>query len=317
MASSEKSALSQAVARVRDAGRVLRGKRIVLDPKASTAVPHKPVEPEVAENPVAPEEPVEAGSTFPELETTGRTTIVDVGMHKGQDAEHYRRRGFRVVCFEANPALCARATKMFSDLKADAIEIRNLAICDSDETEVALYINNKLDEWSSLDRDLGERQFGATKTIVPAGNLTKELSSIADDILYAKIDIEGLDEVALAQILELPVPPSYVSVENGSLSMFDRLRDAGYDGFKFSNQKYVQGQAIPYEPKHGVYSDHIFEFGASGLFGEDLHGYWLSFEDAVKMQKALLYAASQESAPNQFAEVIGWFDLHARHSSVG
>lgn len=308
MAKTQKSTLSRAARRLRLASRVLRGQPVVYDahPKQANRVAA----------PAPRETHADAVIAVPGVLETGRSTIVDVGMHKGQDALHYRRRGFRVVCFEANRTLCDHVAKVLKDQKAGDVDIRNLAICDSDATEIELYINNRFDEWSSLDRELGGRQFGSEVSIVTVGNLTQELNSVADDILFAKIDIEGLDDVALGQILKLPVMPSYISVENGSLPMFDMLRDAGYDGFKFSNQKHVVGQQIPPAPAHGVYSEHTFEFGASGLFGEDLPGPWLSFDEARKLHQALQTAAAQQTSPNLFAEVIGWFDLHARHASA-
>jgi hypothetical protein len=44
--------------------------------------------------------------------------IYDVGLHKGEDAEFYLRKGFRVVAFEADPdliAFCKGRLKEFID----------------------------------------------------------------------------------------------------------------------------------------------------------------------------------------------------------
>ena len=44
--------------------------------------------------------------------------IYDVGLHKGEDAEFYLRKGFRVVAFEADPdliAFCRERLKEFID----------------------------------------------------------------------------------------------------------------------------------------------------------------------------------------------------------
>ena len=54
------------------------------------------------------------------METPGHTPkhndlIYDVGMHKGEDAEFYLRKGFRVVAFEANPELIASCKQRLRD----------------------------------------------------------------------------------------------------------------------------------------------------------------------------------------------------------
>ncbi len=41
--------------------------------------------------------------------------IYDVGLHRGEDAEFYLRKGFRVVAFEANPDLIQTCQAQFSD----------------------------------------------------------------------------------------------------------------------------------------------------------------------------------------------------------
>ncbi|WP_170544868.1 FkbM family methyltransferase [Ruegeria arenilitoris] len=292
MSNNRKSGLSRAAAKVREAGRALRGKNAPLSNLTG----------------------VETAAEAP-LPAADQGIIVDIGMNDGTDSYYYRKRGFQVIAVEAIPDLCKAVSQKFDELGLDGIDIKNFAITDSDVDEVTFYVNKFDTEWSSVDEEIGSRAEGAEKIVVPAVDVSKLLKDVSKQIRYAKIDIEGLDNVALAQIMSLPDRPPYISVENGSSDMLQTLYENGYDRFKFSNQKYTHYQTIPPYSPHGKVFDHQFPDGASGLFGEDLEGEWLSYEDAMKVQKGLNLAA-QHAPNNLFAVVIGWFDLHAKHSSA-
>ncbi|WP_207383462.1 hypothetical protein, partial [Thalassovita autumnalis] len=52
-------------------------------------------------------------------------------------------------------------------------------------------------------------------------------------------------------------------------------------------------------------------FSSSGVFGEDLVGRWLTFDEAIAVNEGLSYA--RKKAPNNlWADSVGWFDLHAK-----
>jgi FkbM family methyltransferase len=298
MSNNRKSGLSRAAAKVREAGRTIRGKN--KSPRNTAPLGN------VAEAETVAEAP------FPAAD---QGIIVDIGMNDGTDSFYYRKRGFQVIAVEAIPDLCSAVSKKFDELGIDGVDIKNFAITDSDADEVTFYVNKFDTEWSSVDEEIGSRAEGAEKIVVPAVDVSNLLEDVSKQIRYVKIDIEGLDSVALAQIMSLPDRPPYISVENGSSDMLQTLHENGYDKFKFSNQKYTHYQTIPPYSPHGKVSDHEFPDGASGLFGEDLEGEWLSYDDAMKVQKGLNLAA-QHAPNNLFAVVIGWFDLHAKHSSA-
>jgi ubiquinone/menaquinone biosynthesis C-methylase UbiE len=99
-----------------------------------------------------------------------------------------------------------------------------------------------------------------------------------------------------------------VSVENGGLSLLNRLRDAGYDAFKMISQRDVPRQRIPSPAREGDWIEHAFPFGASGLFAEESPGEWVDF--------AALSEADRLRAHSGEAHGQGQgFDLHARHST--
>ena len=238
--------------------------------------------------------------------------IVDVGLHLGEDAEYYARRGYTVIGYEANPDLCEIAAKKLEGLD---VEIKNAAVSDTPDSEVTFFVNTKIPVWSSLDRTLGERGSGAREITVKTIDLAKDLAPVADKLHYVKIDIEGYDFVALSQLMSLDARPPYLSLEGSSEELLDYLFAQGYREFQLVNQKFVQHQKVKPDSPHGAYLDWDFSFGSSGTFGEDLPGKWLSIEDAKRVSTAIVKGF--EIAPgNLFAEAVGWFDLHAKHGSA-
>lgn len=244
-----------------------------------------------------------SGQEFPE-----DYFIIDVGMNDGKDAEYYSKRGFRVIAYEANPALADEGGQRLRELGYD-VEVRNKAISDQ-QGELNFYVNHFNHRWSSLDPKLGKRRKGADEIRVMSCDLRTELHEICERIHYVKIDIEGFDYIALQQVLELPHLPPYISVENGRVEMVEALVRAGFTRFKYSNQKYVPTQRIPNNSSHGHKCNHEFIYSSSGLFGEDISGRWFTAEETVQVSKCLMYGRS--NAPdNLWAACVGHFDLHA------
>jgi FkbM family methyltransferase len=235
--------------------------------------------------------------------------VVDVGMHDGKDSDYYAARGFRVIAFEANPALAEEGDARFTAAGLP-VEVRNLAVSDSTESHASFYINRQRSQWSSIHPGLAARASEAVAVKVRTCNLADELRDVCDRIHMVKIDIEGADLLAVRQIAELSRMPDYISVENGSLEFLDLFARMGYTRFKYSNQKYVRFHAIPAASPHGRVVKYAFQDHSSGAFGEDLIGRWLTLEEATLVTRAL--SSGRSLAPNNlWAESIGWFDLHA------
>ena len=164
---------------------------------------------------------------------------------------------------------------------------------------------------------------------------------------YMKIDIEGCDQVCLNTLKKLSVRPDYVSFESDKVSFgniykeIELLAELGYIDFKAIEQSTIHtSQTSPYPPTEGKYVDRPLEFNSSGLFGSELNGRWRSkrgilnlyrfiwcgyylLGDEGIMNKWKFYGAAKlRSIISQFlkfftkAAVPGWYDTHARHSSV-
>jgi len=237
--------------------------------------------------------------------------VIDVGMHDGKDSVYYAKRGFKVIAFEANPKLASQAVDNFNKHNLN-IEVRNLAISNhGSSADIPFYLNNKSSQWSSVEATLGSRGMDFEVIQVKSCSLFDELESISKCIHYIKIDIEGMDSVALEQVLQLSSLPPYLSIENGSKITIDNLNLRGYNSFKFSNQKYVKFHHVPRNSRHGNFCHFRFEDHSSGCFGEDLIGRWLTYDEALRVNEAL-WSARRIAPNNLLGESIGWFDLHAR-----
>jgi len=236
--------------------------------------------------------------------------VIDVGMHDGADSEYYARRGFRVIAFEANPALAEAGRQHFASLGLP-VEVRNRAIAEVAGEQVSFFVNRRNSAWSSLDTTLGNRAGGSDAVEVTTTDIARELHDICDRIHMVKIDIEGFDLTALRQLATLPARPAYCSVENGGTAFLETFVHMGYTRFKLSNQKYNALLKVPVGSPHGYPVDWSFRRHSSGPFGDDIPAPWI---DADKMHVVLtgLEAGRRTvSVPNLWADAIGWFDMHA------
>jgi FkbM family methyltransferase len=212
--------------------------------------------------------------------------IFDVGMHIGQDTEFYLRKGFRVVAVEANPSLCEQARIHFREqIESGRLTVVSAAIT-AQSGPVKFYANEN-PEWGTIEADWAARnveRFNSPLTDV------EEVEGITFDALieshgiphFLKVDIEGSDTLCLKALRRFPVKPAHVSIESDKRSWkalvreLDLFEELGYRRFKVVNQRRVRRQVPPRPPREGVYVATTFQPGASGLFGEEAPGRWLT-----------------------------------------
>jgi FkbM family methyltransferase len=282
--------------------------------------------------------------------------IYDVGLHKGEDAEFYLRKGFRVVAFEADPdliAYCRERLKEFLD--NGRLTIIEGAIMDPDltragHTTVPFYKNKDTSVWGTVRADWAERnaRLGTSSSVI-------ELDAIdfADAIrehgvpYFMKIDVEGCDTVCVGALIEFEERPSYISIESDKTSFnnvereIDLFIKLGYTSFQAVEQSRIpRTQSPPYPPTEGKYVSHHFEEGCSGLFGSELKGKWKSRGVILRQFRLirlgyLLVGDDGILRTGGFGgtdllrrltkrvlgllthtAVPGWYDTHARHSSA-
>lgn len=268
--------------------------------------------------------------------------IYDIGMHKGEDTAFYLSRGFRVVAIEANPDLCGHCkTRFASALESGTLHIVEGAIAPASTGENVTFFRNEKSVWGTIDHSWANRNIELGRSSEP---ITVPRVDIRSTITrfgmphYLKIDIEGADNLVLQTLKEFADKPSFLSVEaekTGADKLTEQIMlvsELGYKKFMFVQQGAIPGTRIRTRRLSGESMDYAFESDASGSFGDDLSGSWLSVGDTIRAGERLsrLYRAFGDEAP--FRESIvgkglralykaatgyrgplpGWHDLHAR-----
>lgn len=267
---------------------------------------------------------------------TRRSNLVfDVGLHRAEDTRFYLAKGFDVVAVEAMPSLAERAAHELRDqVDSGQLIIENVAIAET-AGEVSFYSSAASEwgtirpEWAARNERLGAPSNTLTVTAVPFADLLARHGVPH----YLKIDIEGADLLCL-QALDPFELPDYVSVESekvswaGLVAEFDLLEELGFSQFKVVGQHRVPRQQPPRPAREGRYTPWRFEAGASGLFGEEAPGRWMSRRAALATYR-LIFARYRlygddgllpRTGPGKLLRLpvralggsAGWYDTHAR-----
>jgi FkbM family methyltransferase len=214
--------------------------------------------------------------------------IFDVGLHKGEDSAYYLRKGFRVVAIEANPNLIEENhERFFEQVKSGKINILHGAI--AREAGTVRFFVDALSVWGTIDPRWADRN----KTLRSSNQMievpTLDIRSVFQSFgipHYLKLDIEGREDVVLDAMLDLPAQPTFVSMESEKVSFrkllweLRRLRELGYSRFKIIQQNNIPGSSISTTAYDGERFSYTFEEHATGPFGDDLPGRWLTLRQA-------------------------------------
>lgn len=230
--------------------------------------------------------------------------IFDLGMNNGDDTAFYLSRGFKVLAIEANPALCASATKRFRAAIDDGrLTVLNAAIWDK-TGHATFYVNLDNNHWSSLDAGWAKREGSrCEETSVSCVTLAGLVAEFGAP-LYLKIDVEGVDHSVLAQLEGCELLPLYVSVEDCrfGLKYLETLAACGYDRFKLLDQSTVGHITDPATGR-------AFPAGSSGPFGDEVPGEWRSYTDMVRLYSSTV----RDRAGKRLAPHTHWWDIHCTH----
>jgi FkbM family methyltransferase len=270
--------------------------------------------------------------------------VFDVGLYDGVDTAYYLRRGYRVVAVDADPEAVAAAEVAFREtVRSGRLTLVHGAISSGDAESVTLYVSDHRD-WSSLSPGIAGRSGVAFRELVVPTTSIGDLLERFGTPAYLKIDIEGMDEVALGELGGSTARPPYVSVEaecaddsrqgdEEALQKLDLLLGLGYARFKLVDQSSLRvlslddlelgrraslGERVRRKlRRHGgeplntlAVAGQRTEFpvGATGPFGEDLAGDWLDEADA----RSLLVAARAAYFGREDVPAYGfWCDWHA------
>ena len=267
--------------------------------------------------------------------------VFDVGLHLGEDTAYYLRKGFRVVAFEANPALVSHCRGRFArELDDGSLTIVEGAIDDEGRPSVRFYVQPEFSYWGTTDGAWAERNapFGTSAAIdVPTIDFAGALERFGVPH-YLKVDIEGADHICLRSLAEFAERPRFVSIESEKVdwhaleSEFELLARLGYTSFALCQQAEMGKRSIVTRTRDGEPLEHRFEAGSSGPFGEDITEPWTDeagaleryrtifgryrwFGDRSLMARTRLGRVTRRQLARALgAPLPGWYDTHARRT---
>ena len=253
--------------------------------------------------------------------------IFDIGAHVGEDTELYLKKGFRVVAVEANPDLAEQLNSRFlNEIRSGSLVVVDKAI--SDHPTVTFFRNTRQSIWGTTDPAWAARNaaLGSPSEIIQVQGIScKALLRQYGIPYYMKVDIEGADLScvrALSGEIELP---DYVSIESNKVSWqvlrdeFDLFESLGYNKFKIVDQRRIRKQRPPYPSREGIYVKHRFQYGSSGLFGEEVPGDWLDRDTAESVYRRIFrfyHWFGDDSLVRKIPVLrallrASWYDTHA------
>ncbi len=221
----------------------------------------------------------------------------------------------------------------------------------SGKEKITFYKNEKTSVWGTICEDWVERNKGLGSPVTHPIEVDvidfEEVIREHGIPYYLKIDIEGADLFCLEVLQNFQERPDYVSIESGKISMkqiSNEIRlfaQLGYDAFQAVEQSSISVvQCPPDPPQEGGYVSERFEFGSSGLFGRELPGQWKSYHQILRQYRPIMLGyflvgnngflkRKKTFLPRLLSKLVvkvlsritgaacpGWYDTHARHSSV-
>jgi hypothetical protein len=174
-------------------------------------------------------------------------------------------------------------------------------------------------DWVTLNKSRGG---GSIRKITVESSLLSDIMKNHGVPRYCKVDIEGNELDALKSLGNASTVPRFISIESEKRSWlqlieeFKILRDLGYHRFKIIDQGLVYLQKCPQPPLEGQYCNHPFEWGSSGLFGDELPGRWLDMFEALEIYKGIFRGYGLNGANGFFSRRTDVFHLLGRFQAM-
>jgi hypothetical protein len=220
-------------------------------------------------------------------------------------------------------------------IAAGTMHIVSGAVSPAPVDRLSFFVNTVQSQWGTLNPDWVARN---ERRGAPSNQIEVERVNILEAFerwgmpYYLKIDIEGSDTAVLRALLETNERPQYVSFESDinsykqALRDIELLRSLGYRKFKPVQQCTIEGTHSRFSTRTGDDLEYTFERGASGPFGEDIAGSWLTCQECRRAyrtifakywmvgHKSVFFPNGWHKARRKVETVLGragWHDLHA------
>lgn len=258
--------------------------------------------------------------------------IYDVGAHLGEDSAFYLKLGYRVVAVEANPLLADKLRDRFRNEIANGQLVLVEKAIAADEGSIQFFVNDVESAWATTNADWAKRNedWGMASSVINvAATRFPALIMQYGCPCYLKVDIEGADMLCVEGLRETPVRPTYLSLESVRGTWQDVLHELrtlealGYTHFKLADQQ--THRAGTFKARDGTTVHHVFDEYASGPFGEDAPGKWLSRRQMIARRIVpFVLRRILDDTPfvtkvlprlpilRQLASIFTWHDLHAK-----
>lgn len=252
-----------------------------------------------------------------------RDLIFDLGLWEGQDSRFYLDKGFTVVAVEAHPHYAASARKAFArELAEGRFHLVESAIWSEGGISIPFHTRGM---HSSVFKAAAERA-GPSEQVTVQTTTLEELLAQYGVPYYLKCDVEGADEIVIAQIRRADALPDFVSVESSCVDTLALLATCGYDRFQLINQGYHCHTRIPVPPREGQYVKVRMSDAMTGLFGRELdRRAWMSQRDAEAAMRQREFIRSPQCSGllrylyRRIGKITGkrhlisrgWIDIHA------
>lgn len=253
-------------------------------------------------------------------------TIFDIGVGGGLDTYFYLNKGFNVVSVEADSVQCeVLSTTFASEIQNKTLTLINAVASDTVNQAVSFYKDMSFQPSSTSIASYCKTAHNHTKIDGVTINYG-ELIARHGIPYYCKTDIESADIIFLRSIKSFPLP-TYLSAEANTLSVLEQMYELGYRKFKLINQYYgftlqiyleyyarfdignknFICEGTPFTGKLPTWLNEHNLLEWSGLFGTELPGEWLDF-DEIKQMYTLVRKMTHELPAHI---MTGWFDCHA------
>ncbi|MEL4374093.1 FkbM family methyltransferase [Brucella cytisi] len=242
------------------------------------------------------------------IKQVDQNLIFDIGVNDGLDSHFYLKKGFRVIGVEANPDLAYDVASKFSEeISSGQYTLLNIGLW-NEKKILPFYKNMDNSHWSSFDPVYGCRNNTNFEVIDIQCFTILDLINSFGIPRYMKIDVEGADKLILLDLRNQLMKPIFISVEEYGVNTLHDLRAAGYKNFAVLPQRNKNWCYSRHNDLEGRHVDWKFNGLNTGIFGNDIQGVWLNFQDAVD-----LFTSSVRKEDRTYVGEKGeWHDVHAR-----